>query len=146
MAFCPGCDNEITSDAESCEKCGATFGSESAWKPLEQPRIVELKFRSWKLLFLGLFLLAIFVGTYKSIAPLSLPSNYSPPQQIFTYAFVYSPQFLAAFAVGMILSLAYAYGFITGQRGKAYRRSTWTRWQLRHFSQHFYFTAFGQQT
>lgn len=127
MGFCPSCSTPIPPDAESCARCGATFGPDSAWKPVERPAASEPEYRPWKLIFLGLFLLAdaMFVAVHQGLGTHPLPSNYSLAQRIVTYAFVYSAQFLAAFVVGMILSLAY--GLITGQCGKTYRRATWMR-------------------
>lgn len=127
MAYCPNCNTTIAPDTESCARCGATFGPGSAWKPVERLAVSEPEYRPWKLSFLGLFLVAdvIFVGVHQSLGALPLPSNYSLAQRVVTHAIVYSAQFLAAFVVGMILSLTYA--LITGQRGKSYRRATWIR-------------------
>ena len=37
MAWCPNCGKELSSDAMKCSSCGAIFGAESAWHPLENP-------------------------------------------------------------------------------------------------------------
>lgn len=127
MTFCPNCNAELSLDAQACSKCGATFGSASAWKPTETIARSEPEYRPWKLTFLGLFVLAdaIFVGVHQALGVMPLPSNYSFAQRAFTYAFAYTAQFLAAFVLGMVLSLLY--GLIVGQRGAAYRRVTWMR-------------------
>lgn len=127
MPFCPNCNSEVALDAQACAQCGAEFGPGGAWKPTEQVTSSEPEYRPWKLKFLSLFLLAdaVFVGIHQSLGVLPPPSNYSSAQRFVYYAFVYSPQFAAAFVVGMILSLVY--GLIVGQRGRAHRRATWMR-------------------
>ncbi len=37
MAWCPNCGKELSNDAMKCSSCGAIFGAESAWRPLEHP-------------------------------------------------------------------------------------------------------------
>ncbi|MGE4109479.1 MAG: hypothetical protein AB7E73_02145 [Burkholderiales bacterium] len=127
MAYCPSCSTTIATDAQSCEQCGANFGPGSSWKPLEQLHASVPEYRPWILTFLGFFLLAdaIFVSIHQNLNTLLLPSNYSLEQRIVTYTFVYSAQFLGAFSIGMILSLAY--GFVANQRGRVYRQTTWMR-------------------
>src|SRR5437762_4453740 len=128
MAFCPNCGAAIQPDSPSCVRCGATFTSDDPWKPGEQqPTVAVPDYRPWKLAFFGLFLLAdaVFVGIHQALGVLPLSSIYSQTQRVFLYTVVYSGQFLAAFAVGMVLSLVY--GLFAGQRGSAYRRVTWMR-------------------
>jgi len=93
----------------------------------QQPTVAAPDYRPWKLAFFGLFLLtdAVFVGIHQALGVLPLSSIYSQTQRVFLYTVVYSGQFLAAFAVGMVLSLVY--GLFAGQRGSAYRRVTWMR-------------------
>jgi len=37
MAFCPNCNHIVDAGATSCERCGAEFGSSTAWKPVVEP-------------------------------------------------------------------------------------------------------------
>lgn len=106
----------------------AKFNANSAWKQLpDGAGSSSAPSAPWKLRFLGVFLLvdAVFVAFHGAVGVLTLPSNYSTAQRVFTYTFNYSAQFLAAFVVGLILSLVY--GLLSGQVGRQYRARTWTR-------------------
>ena len=54
-----------------------------------------------------------------------LPSNYTLAQKIVTYAVIYTPQFLVAFFIGVVLALLY--GLIVGDLKTAPRGRMWAR-------------------
>ncbi len=45
MPFCPNCNAELGVNDQLCTRCGATFGSDSAWQPSATPRAEKAALR-----------------------------------------------------------------------------------------------------